>query len=120
MDWGAAGWATPRVAGLTWSPGQVGGDNVGGVTVEGSPCPVVAHRGSGVGMRRCLLDVSEGNSGVESGADLRLLARYGNLCRRDHGRRHKGWKIKKLGPGKYQWTSSLGHTYITGGYDPPG
>ena len=51
---------------------------------------------------------------------LRLLARYGDLCRRDHGRRHKGWKIKKLGPGKYQWTSPLGRVYITGGHDPPG
>ena len=36
------------------------------MTVEGSPSPVVAHCGSGVGMRRRLLDVTEGDSGVEA------------------------------------------------------
>jgi hypothetical protein len=41
------------------------------------------------------------------------------LCRRDHGRRHRGWKIRKLGPGQYQWTSPLRRTYNTGGHDPP-
>jgi len=72
VDWGAAGWATPQVAGLSGRSGQVGGDDVGGVTVEGSPGPVVAHGRSGVSMRRCLLDVAEGDSSVECCGDERV------------------------------------------------
>lgn len=35
------------------------------------------------------------------------------LCRHDHGIRHKGWKVNRLPDGSYQWTTLLGHTYIT-------
>jgi hypothetical protein len=36
------------------------------------------------------------------------------LCRHHHhGCRHTGWKIKRLDDGRYQWTSPLGHVYIT-------
>ncbi|MFV1960319.1 MAG: DUF222 domain-containing protein [Acidimicrobiia bacterium] len=35
------------------------------------------------------------------------------LCRHDHIVRHNGWTIKRLPDGSYQWTSRLGHTYIT-------
>ncbi|MEX1126905.1 MAG: DUF222 domain-containing protein [Acidimicrobiia bacterium] len=34
------------------------------------------------------------------------------LCRHDHRLKHKpGWKLQRLAPGIYQWTSPLGHTY---------
>ncbi|MCI0426337.1 MAG: HNH endonuclease [Actinobacteria bacterium] len=41
------------------------------------------------------------------------------LCRRDHRRRHNGWTITRLGPGRYQWTSPLGRVYVTRSHDPP-
>ncbi|HVR78669.1 MAG TPA: DUF222 domain-containing protein [Acidimicrobiia bacterium] len=41
------------------------------------------------------------------------------LCRHDHNNRHvRGWKVGRVRPGFYQWTSPLGHTY-TVGPDPP-
>ena len=40
------------------------------------------------------------------------------LCRHDHRLKHAGWKMKRIRPGIYQWTSPLGHTYTTGP-DPP-
>ncbi len=40
-------------------------------------------------------------------------------CRRDHVIRHAaGWTYVHLPDGTYEWTSPLGHTYITG-TDPP-
>ncbi len=40
-------------------------------------------------------------------------------CRHDHIGKHKrGWQLKRVTPGTYQWTSPLGHTY-TVGPDPP-
>jgi hypothetical protein len=43
----------------------------------------------------------------------------GPLCRHHHVAHHrKGWKLKRISPGVYQWTSPLGHTY-TNGPDPP-
>lgn len=43
----------------------------------------------------------------------------GPLCRYDHTNKHlRGWKLRRLRPGVYQWTSPLGHTY-TVGPDPP-
>jgi len=43
----------------------------------------------------------------------------GPLCRHDHRTKHEsGWKLKKIKPATYQWTSPLGHTYTTGP-DPP-
>ncbi len=41
------------------------------------------------------------------------------LCRHHHVGKHKrGWKLKRIRPGTYQWTSPLGHNY-TVGPDPP-
>ena len=40
------------------------------------------------------------------------------LCRHDHRLKHSGWRMKRIRPGIYQWTSPLGHTYTTGP-DPP-
>ena len=39
------------------------------MTVEGEPRPVVAHRGSGVGVAGSVLDISKGYPGVERGGD---------------------------------------------------
>jgi hypothetical protein len=34
------------------------------------------------------------------------------LCRHDHRLKHKpGWKLERAGPGTYQWTTPLGHSY---------
>ena len=36
------------------------------------------------------------------------------LCQYDHHHnRHQGWRPKRLGDGHYEWTSPLGHVYIT-------
>jgi len=35
------------------------------------------------------------------------------LCRHDHIVRHNGWKLERLPDGSHQWTSRLGHIYIT-------
>ena len=44
----------------------------------------------------------------------------GPFCRHDHVTRHKhNWKVKQLRPGVYQFTSRLGHTYITTDGLPP-
>lgn len=41
------------------------------------------------------------------------------LCRHHHIGKHKrGWRLKRVRPSVYQWTSPLGHTYTTGP-DPP-
>jgi len=40
------------------------------------------------------------------------------LCRYHHRQKHGQWKLSKPTPGRYQWTSPLGHTYTTGP-DPP-
>ncbi len=43
----------------------------------------------------------------------------GPLCRHDHIDHHRHrWKLKQIRPGIYQWTSPLGHTYITGPDQP--
>ncbi|HSJ34085.1 MAG TPA: DUF222 domain-containing protein [Acidimicrobiia bacterium] len=35
-------------------------------------------------------------------------------CRHDHNVRHKGgWKVRRLAPGVYEWTSRHGHVYVT-------
>ena len=36
------------------------------------------------------------------------------LCRHDHRLKHAGWKLKRIRPGIYEWTSPLGHSYTTG------
>jgi hypothetical protein len=40
------------------------------------------------------------------------------LCRHDHVIRHRGWTIKQLRPGIYQWTSPLGHIYTVPARSP--
>ena len=41
--------------------------------------------------------------------------RLGPLCRHNHIDHHRHrWKLKQIRPGVYEWTSLLGHTYITG------
>ncbi len=37
------------------------------------------------------------------------------LCRHDHvGRHERGWRIERVGRGRYLWTSPLGHRYLVG------
>src|SRR4051794_6803948 len=58
--------------GGVWLPGGAcdeGGDDVGGVTVEGDAGSVVAHGGARVGVAGCFLDVAEWHAGVEGGGD---------------------------------------------------
>jgi hypothetical protein len=40
------------------------------------------------------------------------------LCRRDHQRKHNGWRVSTTADGRV-WTSPLGHTYRVTGADPP-
>jgi hypothetical protein len=35
------------------------------------------------------------------------------LCRRHHILKHHGWTLRRLPDGRYEWTSPLGHVYIT-------
>ena len=43
------------------------------------------------------------------------IRHLGPLCRHNHIDHHRHrWKLKQIRPGIYQWTSLLGHTYITG------
>ena len=43
----------------------------------------------------------------------------GPLCRHNHIDHHcHRWKLKQIRPGVYEWTSPLGHTYITGPDQP--
>jgi hypothetical protein len=42
------------------------------------------------------------------------IRELGPLCRHNHIDHHRHrWKLKQIRPGIYQWTSPLGHTYIT-------
>jgi hypothetical protein len=41
------------------------------------------------------------------------------LCRHHHvGHHRRGWKLKRLRPGVYQWTSPLGRVYVTRSHSP--
>ena len=57
---------TGRLAGCS---GDEGGDNVGGVPIEGPPRAVVSHRRSRIGMWCSFLDISEWHASVESCGD---------------------------------------------------
>ena len=47
------------------------------------------------------------------------IRELGPLCRHDHNNHHRHrWKLKQIRPGIYQWTSPLGHTYLTGPDQP--
>ena len=58
--------------GLPGGSGEIGGDNVSGVSVETAASPVIAHRRARIGMRGGFLDVTERNPGVEGGGDERV------------------------------------------------
>ena len=34
------------------------------------------------------------------------------LCRNDHLLKHNGWRVEKIGPGVFGWTSPLGLAYV--------
>ena len=55
--------------------GEERGHDVGGVSVEGHERSFVAHGGAGIGMAGGLLDVAEGNAGVEGSDDERVTKR---------------------------------------------
>ena len=52
-----------------------GGDDVGGVAVEGLTAAVVAHGRSRIRVTRCLLYVAQGDSGVQRSCDERVPQR---------------------------------------------
>ena len=54
---------------LAGGAGDEGGDDVGGVPVEGLATPVVAHRRSRVGVTGRFLDVTQRYAGVQGGGD---------------------------------------------------
>ena len=58
-------------------PGEVGGDDVGGVPVQAAAGPVIAHRGPRVGVRSGFLHVPQRHSGVQRGGDERVSERVG-------------------------------------------
>jgi hypothetical protein len=80
----------PRVVvggdgGLAGGAGEVGGDDVGGVSVEGGVGAVVAHGGSRIGVGGGLLDVTQRDAGVEGGGDEGVAQgvwadRFGDAC----------------------------------------
>jgi hypothetical protein len=55
------------------------------------------------------------NHEIPWAAAHRTTARdLGPLCRHDHINHHRHrWKLRQIRPGIYQWTSPLGHTYLT-------
>jgi len=61
-----------RLAGLPRRPGDIGGDDVGGVPVQACPGPVIAHRRPRVGVRGGFLHVPQRYPGVERGRDERV------------------------------------------------
>jgi hypothetical protein len=58
-----------RLGGLSGGSGQVGGDDVGGVPVQGCPGAVVSHGGPGVSVRCGFLHIAERHSGVQTGRE---------------------------------------------------
>jgi hypothetical protein len=61
-------------------------------------------------------DIDHNREWAHGGATT--LTNLAPLCRHDHTVRHRGWRIRQLRPGTYQWTSPLGHSY-TVGPEPP-
>lgn len=55
--------------------GEVGGDDVGGVPVQGDSGAVVAHGRSRVGVRSRFLDVAQRDASVQGGGDERVAQR---------------------------------------------
>lgn len=54
---------------LPGGSGNIGGDDVGGVPVEGGPGPVIPHGGSRVGVRGGFLHIPQRHPGIEGGGD---------------------------------------------------
>jgi hypothetical protein len=71
----AAAWAAgvdpagAQNAGSAGCSGDVGGHDVGGVTVERDPRSVVAHGGARVGVGRSFLQVAQRHAGIETGSE---------------------------------------------------
>src|SRR5262249_30281573 len=63
------GGAVSAVMPLPGGARDVGGDDVGGVPVEGGAGAVVAHRRARISVRGGFLDVAERNPGVETGSE---------------------------------------------------
>ena len=61
-------------------------------------------------------DLDHHTSWAEGGATV--PGNLGPLCRPDHRLKHNGWTLQRLPQGQYQWTSRLGHTYITRRFPP--
>ena len=72
------GGACVQLSGLPGSSGDVGGDDAGGVLVQGYSGAVVADRGSRVGVRGRFLDVAQRDAGVEGCGDERVAERVGS------------------------------------------
>ena len=70
---------------LAGRAGDEGGDDVGGVAVEGDSSSVVTHCGARVGVAGGFLDVTEGDAGVEGGGDERVTQGVGSDSFRDPG-----------------------------------
>jgi hypothetical protein len=64
-----------RRRGLPGGSGDVGGDDVGGVTVEAGARPVLAHGGARVGVGRGFLHVPQRHPGIERRGDERVSQR---------------------------------------------
>jgi hypothetical protein len=62
---------------LSGRPGDVGGDDIGGVSVQRGAGPVVAHGGVRVGVRGGLLHVAQRDSGVKRGSYKSMSQRVG-------------------------------------------
>ena len=70
---------------LAGGAGDEGGDDVGGVPVEGDAGAVVAHRGARVGVAGGFLDVAQRDAGVEGGGDERVAQGVGSDSLGDPG-----------------------------------
>ena len=69
---------TPPPGWSAGGAGDEGGDDVGGVAVEGDAGSVVAHGGARVGVAGGFLHVAERDAGVERGGDERVAERVGS------------------------------------------
>ena len=67
--WGCTFWELMWLETALSNPNIKGGDDVGGVPVEGHPGPVVAHGGARIGVAGRFLHVAQRHAGVEGGGD---------------------------------------------------
>src|ERR1700761_6488699 len=66
---GPAGQRSACHCSLPGGAGKVGGDDVGGVSVEATAGPVIPHSGPGVCVGGGFLDIAERDPGVQDGGD---------------------------------------------------